>query len=252
MLLLAHLLKINHKELYLLEELEVSKSVEESYLEGLRKLQEGYPLQYLLGEWDFYGRSFYVEEGVLIPRPETEILVEEILRRLPEGKNLKGLEIGVGTGCISITLLLQREGLKMFANDINLRALRLAKRNAQRYGIAHRFFLFGGDIFEAIKPTSFDLILSNPPYIPKSMWESLPKVVKREGYSSLIGGEKGWEFYKRIKESIGLYLKEEGFFAFEIGHDQATVVKNLFEAMGYKIEIIRDYSGQDRVVIGWR
>ncbi|MFN3947068.1 MAG: peptide chain release factor N(5)-glutamine methyltransferase [Aquificaceae bacterium] len=251
-LLLAHLLKINHKELYLLDDLEVPKAVEEAYLQGLKKMAQGYPLQYILGEWEFYGKSFYVQEDVLIPRPETEILVEEVLKRLPKRVGLKGLEIGIGSGCISITLLLHNQGLRMFANDINIKALRLARKNAKRHHVEDRLFLFAGDLFEALKPYPFDFILSNPPYIPIEKWESLPLGVKIEGYTSLVGGMKGWEFYLRISERMENYLSPDGFFAFEIGHDQGMVVRNIFEEKGYKVEVIKDYASQDRVVVGWR
>ncbi|MFN3598899.1 MAG: peptide chain release factor N(5)-glutamine methyltransferase [Aquificaceae bacterium] len=251
-LLLAHLLKINHKDLYLLDDLEVPRAVEEAYTENLKRLEEGYPLQYILGEWEFYGKSFHVQEGILIPRPETEILVEEVLKRVDRKIDLKGLEIGVGSGCISITLLIHNQRLRMFANDINIKALKLAKRNAKRHGVEDRLFLFAGDLFEALKPYPFDLILSNPPYIPMERWESLPFGVKMEGYTSLIGGIMGWEFYLRIREYMDNYLNSDGFFAFEIGHDQGEILRNIFEGKGYKVEIIKDYANQDRVIVGWR
>lgn len=249
--LLAHLLKRDHREL-LLKDPHISSEVQERYLELLRKVEGGYPIQYVLGEWDFYGRSFWVEEGVLIPRPETELLVEELLKRLPKDRRLLGLELGVGTGCISITLLLEREKLFMLANDINLKALRLAKRNAKRHSVESRLFLFACDFFECLKPYRFDFVVSNPPYIPAHLWESLPAGVRLEGYKSLIGGVKGYEPYAYIGERIGYYLKEDGFFAFEIGHDQGRVVKEIFESKGFCVEVLKDYAQQDRVVVGWR
>ncbi|MCS7262158.1 MAG: peptide chain release factor N(5)-glutamine methyltransferase [Aquificaceae bacterium] len=251
-LLLAHLLKLSHKELYLMEGLEVPPCTVQTFLEELTKLEQGYPLQYILGEWDFYGKTFRVREGVLIPRPETELLVEETLRRLPQGRELVGLELGVGTGCVSISLLLHREGLKMVAGDINPRALKLAKENAHLHGVSDRLLLFGGDLFRALKPQGFDFVVSNPPYVPADRWETLPEGVKLEGYNTLVGGVKGWEFYEKISQHISAYLKEAGFFAFEIGHDQGRVVRELFEKVGYCTEVLKDFAGQDRVVIGWR
>ncbi|RMH04225.1 MAG: peptide chain release factor N(5)-glutamine methyltransferase [Aquificota bacterium] len=251
LLLLAHLLKRDHKEL-LLKDPTVSQEVQRLYFELLKRVEEGYPLQYVLGEWDFYGRPFWVEEGVLIPRPETEFLVEEVLKRLPKDKRLVGLEVGTGTGCISITLLLERQNLFMFAKDISLKALRLAKKNAKRHAVEGRLFLFACDLFECLKPFAFDFIVSNPPYIPEDKWESLPKGVRLEGYKSLIGGPKGYELYIKMAERIDYYLKQEGFFAFEIGHDQGSIVKEVFEGKGYRVDVLKDYAGQDRVVIGWR
>jgi release factor glutamine methyltransferase len=251
-LLLAHLLKRDHKELLLRLEEEIPKECEKLYLSSLRKLEEGYPLQYLIGEWDFYGRSFYVEEGVLIPRPETELLVEEVLKRVHKEKPVIGLEIGVGSGCISITLLLERERLKMFANDINLKALKLAKNNALRYGVEGRLLLFASDLFSSIRPFPFDFIVSNPPYIPEEYWDRLSTGVKLEGYPSLIAGKKGYELFERLSEEIGVYLSRGGFFALEIGHDQGQVVKDIFHKRGFHAQVYKDYSGQDRVVVGWK
>ncbi len=235
-----------------MEDLEVPLQVLESFLKDLERVEEGYPLQYILGEWDFYGRSFFVKEGVLIPRPETEVLVEEVLKRLPKGEPMVGLELGVGTGCISVSLLCERSNLRIIGVDINLEALRLSKKNALRHRVLDRFFLVGGDLFSPIKPYPFDLILSNPPYIPEEHWESLPIGVKLEGYTSLIGGQKGWEFYEKIASAIDNYLKPRGLIAFEIGHDQGEVVKKIFEEKGFKVNIIKDYSGQERVVLGWK
>ncbi len=230
----------------------LDESLASDYELMLKRVEEGYPIQYILGEWEFYGRSFYVEEGVLIPRPETELLVEQVLRRLPEDKNIRGFEIGVGTGCISITLLLERKKLLMFGNDINLKALKLSKKNALRHGVYDRMFLFAGDAFSAIKKVLFDFIVSNPPYIPQARWEDLPKSVRLEGYRSLIGGKRGVEFYELVSEDMDMYLSRDGFFAFEIGHDQGPEVRHIFERKGFKVEVIKDYAGQDRMVVGWR
>ncbi len=235
-----------------MQDLEVPPQVEEGFFKDLRRLEEGYPIQYILGEWDFYGRTFFVKEGVLIPRPETEILVEEVLKRLPKSKLMLGLELGVGTGCISISLLCERSMLHMIGGDINLNALRLSKRNALRHGVSDRLLLFAGDLFKPLKPYPFDLIVSNPPYIPKGYWERLPKGVRLEGYTSLIGGEKGWEFYERISEAVRDYLKPEGLIALEIGHDQGEAVRRLFEEKGFMVDILKDYSGQERVMLGWK
>lgn len=251
-LLLAHLLGISHKELYLKDDLLVGSDVEEAFRRGIDRLESGYPLQYLIGEWEFYGLSFYVQEGVLIPRPETELLVEECLRRLPVNSSAFGLELGVGSGCISISLLLHRKALKMLAVDINPRALTLARRNAQRHGVTDRLHILGSDLFSGIRPFPFDFILSNPPYIPAHAWDSLPEGVRLEGYNSLIAGMKGWEFYQRISVAMDSYLSPSGFFCFEIGHDQGKVVSEIFEKKGYKVKLLRDYSGQERVIAGWR
>ncbi len=229
---------------------EVSENSLEEYWKSLSKLEEGYPLQYLLGEWDFYGRTFKLKEGVLIPRPETELLVEKTLELLDKNKKYIGLEIGVGSGCIAITLLLEREKLFMYGTDINPDALEISQLNAQIHGVSHRLKLLEGKDFEPVKSMKFDFIVSNPPYIPERYWESFPKALKLEGKTSLIGGEKGWEFYERFSKEVGDHLKENGFFALEIGHDQGAVIEEIFK--DFQLKIFKDYTGQDRVVIGWR
>ncbi len=235
-----------------MEDLQVPTEVEERFFRELERLEGGYPLQYILGEWEFFGLSFFVEEGVLIPRPETEILVEEVLRRLPEGEPLLGLELGVGTGCISVSLLYHKPNLCIVGSDINIRALKLAKKNALRHGVSERLLLFAGDLFKALKPKAFDLLVSNPPYIPEEHWERLPEGVRLEGYSSLIGGRMGLELYEAIADVLTDFLKPGGLIALEIGHDQGRVVRGIFQKKGLNLEVIKDYSGQDRVVLGWR
>ena len=228
---------------------EVPEAFVEEYWKGLSKLEEGYPLQYLLGEWDFYGRTFKVKEGILIPRPETELLVEKTLELLDKHKEYVGLEIGVGSGCIAITLLLERENLFMYGTDINPDALEISWSNAQIHGVSRRLKLAQGKDFEPVRGMKFDFIVSNPPYIPESFWEELPDALKLEGKASLIGGEKGWEFYERFSKEAKNHLKVGGFFVLEIGHDQGEVVKDILRE--YEVEVFKDYSGQDRVVVGW-
>ncbi|MDT7911663.1 MAG: peptide chain release factor N(5)-glutamine methyltransferase [Thermocrinis sp.] len=249
-LLLAHLLGVKAPELYLKMEEEVPLQLLEEYEKSIKKLEEGYPLQYLIGEWDFYGRTFKVVEGVLIPRPETELLVEKTLELLDSQKDYTGLEIGVGSGCIAITLLLERERLFMYGTDINPRALELTRINAENYGVSQRLKLLQGKDFEPVKGLRFDFVVSNPPYIPEGLWETLPEGVKLEGKDALIGGKKGWEFYERFAQQVGDFLKEKGFFVLEIGHDQGQIVRELLK--DYSPKIFKDYSGQDRVVVGWK
>ncbi len=231
-------------------EKEVSQELLEEYESSLRRLEEGYPLQYLIGEWDFYGRTFKVSEGVLIPRPETELLVEKTLELLDPDKDHVGLEIGVGSGCIVISLLLERQRLFMYGTDINPKALELTRINAQKHGVTKRLELLQGKDFEPVRGLSFDFVVSNPPYIPERFWENLPEGIKLEGMSSLIGGKKGWEFYERFAKEIKNYLKQGGFFILEIGHDQGEIVKKLFKDFSPKV--FKDYSAQDRVLVGWR
>ncbi|MDQ7082299.1 MAG: peptide chain release factor N(5)-glutamine methyltransferase [Aquificota bacterium] len=211
----------------------------------------GVPTAYIIGEWEFFGRTFLVEEGVLVPRPETETLVEKVLGLIPLNAELLGLDLGTGTGCIAITLLLERRNLRMWATDVNPVAVRTALRNVEIHGVSDRLEVLEGDLFEPVEGTVFDFIVSNPPYIPERLWEKLPPEVRLEGRISVLGGEEGYEFYRRIADRIGEFLKPGGFVALEIGHDQGEVVKGLLESAGLKVNIFRDLSGQDRVVVGW-
>ncbi len=250
-LLIAHLINLKVGEVYLKQDMQVSHQVVEKFLELSSKIEQGYPLQYAIGEWDFFGRTFRVQEGVLIPRPETEVLVERVLEKI-DNRERVGYEIGVGSGCISITLLLERPNLVMHACDINPKAIELSKINATVYKVEERFILHFGSLFEPVEGMLFDFIISNPPYIPQDYWDKLEDGVKLEGYQSLIGGEKGYEFYEKIAKEISIYLKKEGFFAFEIGHDQGKVVQEIFASVGFETKVYKDYSGKDRVILGWK
>lgn len=246
-IILSHLLGISPTELPLYYDKEFFNK--EEFVKLLKKRAEGIPTAYVIGEWECMGRVFKVEEGVLIPRPETEILIEETLELIPKDKEMQGLELGSGTGCISINLLLDRPKLRMIAVDIEPKAVELTLRNAKLHGVEDRIEVLEGDLFQPVSGRKFDFIVSNPPYIPESFWERLPEEVKREGRKSLIGGKKGYEFYEVIAQFSPKFLKERGFVALEIGHDQGEIVKKFFESRGFWVKVIKDYSGYDRVVI---
>ena len=251
-IILAHLLRVRVSDTYLLEEEELKEDILIKFAELMKRREEGMPVAYLIGEWDFFGRTFKVSEGVLIPRPETEFLVEKVLGYIPEDARWEGLEIGTGTGCVAVTLLLERSKLKMTATDINPKALNLARENAKAYNVSDRLFLLEGDLFEPVKGRKFHFIVSNPPYIPENAWESLPEEVRREGKVSLIGGVKGYEFAKRLIGEVRDFLLPGGFLALEIGHDQGKVVAELMRSAGLnKVNIYKDYAGRDRVAVGW-
>ncbi len=251
-IILAHLLKIKPAEVLLKEESEVSSDLEREFHRLIEKRKKGIPTAYIIGEWDFMGRSFAVREGILIPRPETELLVEKVLTLINPDSYMKGLEIGTGTGAISISLLAERNHLLMTATDTNPEAIRLAEKNALHHGVASRLKLLRGEDFKPAGDKVFDFIVSNPPYIPERFWKHLPTEVKMEGYNSLIGGEKGYEFYERISSQLIKHLKKGGFVAFEIGHDQGRIVEELLLRAGLtEVKIYKDYAGQDRIAIGW-
>ncbi len=251
-IILAKLLKVEVPKIPLLLESEIPESTRENFKKLIRERSRGIPTAYLIGEWEFYGRIFRVRRGVLVPRPETEILVEKVLEVLPKDKELTGFEVGTGTGCISITLLLERPHLTMYGTDINPEAVQLTLENARIHGVDKRLSVNHGSLFEPFKEVRADFVVSNPPYIPQGLWESLPPEVRIEGMDSLVGGKEGTEFIKKLIEESGKVLKEGGFIALEIGHDQAEKVTEIMRENGFKrIKVFRDYSGSERVVIGW-
>ena len=236
----------------LLLENEIPESTEKEFRKLIGQRERGVPTAYLIGEWEFYGRTFRVRRDVLVPRPETEILVEKVLEVLPKDKELTGFEVGTGTGCISITLLLERPNLTMYGTDINQEAVGLTSENARIHGVDKRLYVKHGSLFEPFKGVRADFVVSNPPYVPRGLWDSLPPEVRIEGMHSLIGGEKGTEFIEKLIEESAKILKKEGFIALEIGHDQREKVTEILKANGFKdLKVFRDYSGNDRVVIGW-
>ncbi len=252
-LMLAHLLKVKPPNLHLLLENELELETLRALEIMLKERKKGVPTAYIIGEWDFFGRTFKVERGILIPRPETELLVEKVLERVSGKGKVMGYEIGSGTGCISITLLLERSNLSMLACDINPKAVGLTLKNAKLHGVKERLQVFRGKFFEPVKGKKFDFIVSNPPYIPEKAWNRLPAEVRLEGREALLGGIDGYEFYKKVAPYLKEHLKEGGFVAFEIGHDQGKGIKKLLrEIAGFKEVIIyKDYSGQDRIAVAW-
>ncbi len=249
-LILSYVLNLPRWKLITERELEISEEIAEKYFNLIKKRAEGYPVAYLINKKEFFGLTFYIEEGVLIPRPETEILVEEVLKRIPEDKETIGLEIGVGSGAVVISLLKNRPKLQMYGTDISEKALEITQKNAKIHGVYGRLVLIKSDLFENIPEIKFDFIVSNPPYVSEEEYEELEKEVKKEPKTALIGGKKGTEIYKKIIEQGIKFLKEKGFFAFEIGYKQGKYVSDLLKKYGFKTKVIKDLQNLDRVVIG--
>lgn len=224
----------------------LDSTVEERYLEILDKRKNGMPIQYILGEEDFYGRSFKVLEGVLIPRQDTEISVETILKIIKNNKINNMLEIGCGTGIVSISVDLETK-IDVTAVDISKRAIENSIINKEKLGSGIK--IMKSDLFSNIKE-SFDLIYSNPPYIKSDEIEKLQvEVRKHEPRLALDGGEDGLHFYRKIIKKAPKYLNDRGYLVFEIGHDEGKDICALMEDK-FDVEVIKDLSKLDRVVVG--
>ncbi len=216
------------------------------------------PLQHITGEQEFMGLVFKVDGHVLIPRQDTEILVEEALRHLHDGMNL--LDMCTGSGCILLSLLYYSNGCSGTGVDISKEALVLARENAAQISrlaggkeeISNCRFL-QSDLFEKLEG-KYDMIVSNPPYIPTEVISGLMEEVRDyEPMEALDGKEDGLFFYREI--SVGAYdfLKGGGYLFYEIGHDQANAVEDIMEKAGYReVTVVKDYAGLDRVVYGWK
>lgn len=217
---------------------------------------KGRPVAYIVGNREFMGLDFYVQEGVLIPRPDTEPLVEELIELCREKENLSILDIGTGSGAITISLAKYLNTSKVKSFDISDIALEVGKKNAISNKVDDRVEFIKSDLFSSIENENiqFDVIVSNPPYIPKKDIETLHIQVKDyEPYTALEGGEDGLDFYRSITEQSRMYLKENGILAYEVGHDQAQDVSEIMKSNGYtKIYTKKDLQGIDRVVIGYK
>lgn len=224
----------------------LDSTVEERYFEILDKRKNGMPIQYILGEEDFYGRNFEVLEGVLIPRQDTEISVETLLKIIKNNKINNMLEIGCGTGIVSISVDLETK-IDVTAVDISQKAIENSIINKEKFGSGIK--IMKSDLFSNVKE-SFDLIYSNPPYIKTDEIEKLQvEVRKHEPRLALDGGEDGLYFYRKIIEKGPDYLNDRGYLVFEIGHDEAKDICALM-ADKFDVEVIKDLSKLDRVVVG--
>lgn len=244
---------LNRTALFLRGEEVLSEEVLAAYEGYLFEREQGRPTQYILGEWEFMGLPFHVGEGVLIPRGDTEVLVETILEKQQAEPLRSILDIGTGSGCIPISLGHYGKFEKIMAVDISPKALGYATKNAAENHINIDFY--ESDLFTNV-PVEWrgrlDAIVSNPPYIPKKDIEELMTEVRDfEPMNALDGGEDGLDFYRAIVEQGRDWLVDGGWLFFEIGYDQGEDLLSLFKEFGYtEIEIRKDLAGLDRVALG--
>lgn len=215
----------------------------------------GTPVQYIIGEWDFFGKTFKVNENVLIPRPETEILCEYVIDYLKDKKSPVVADLCAGSGCIGITVNNNVDDATVVMVEKSVGAYNVCRENIKAILGENKARVINGDIFcieELGELPLFDVIISNPPYIKSSEIPSLQSEVLLEPKMALDGGEDGLDFYRLLADEWTDYLTEDGMFAFECGEEQAEEIKAILEKKNFDVKFVKDYSDVDRFVIGKR
>lgn len=253
----------------------VNKENENKYQEKLQEIIEGKPVQYIVHQQEFMGLNFYVDEHVLIPQPDTEILVEAAIEMIKktskattnllhsktiltnkyeENSNLvKVLDLCTGSGCVGISIA-KYTNVQVVLSDISKQALEVAKKNAKQNSVEENVEYVCSNLFEKMQKESFDYIVSNPPYIETNTIVNLPKEVQNEPHLALDGGTDGLTFYRDILEKASYYLKQDGYLLLEIGYQQSEKIINLWKNINCQLnlitkEAIKDFSGNDRVLV---
>lgn len=246
-LLLTFVCKIDRTYYYVHMDEDLSVEQAEEFESVLNKRAEHVPLQYITGEQEFMGLTFHVNDAVLIPRQDTETLVEEALKIIRPG--MKVLDMCTGSGCILISILKNVVDVEGFGYDISKQAINVAKENAKLNDVAATFER--SDLFDNVVD-KFDVIVSNPPYIPTAeIAELMPEVAMYEPFKALDGKEDGLHFYRKIIAECREYLTDTGVILFEIGYNQGEAVSELLEKAGFtSVRVVKDLAGNDRVVIG--
>lgn len=281
-ILIEYVFKISKEKLILKYKDEINNKKVEEFRNLLKKLENGIPIQYIINNQEFMGLNFYVDEDVLIPQPDTEVLVEEVIKYCNELRNnepedketnkdykeniekepiinkedkninkktIKILDLCTGSGIVGISIYKYLENVEIYASDISQKALNIAKKNTNLNNAKINFI--NSDMFENIHIKDFDIIVSNPPYIESKVIKSLSKEVQNEPKLALDGGEDGLKFYRSILENANDYLRKNGAIFLEIGYDQKEKIEEILKS--YKIyketKCIKDFGGNNRVII---
>ena len=247
-LLLAMACKIDHTYYYMHIDEEMSEEQVREFEVLIRKRAERVPLQYITGEQEFMGLTFHVNSNVLIPRQDTETLVEEALKVIKPG--MKVMDMCTGSGCVLISILKNAHDVEGIGYDISKQAINVAKENAKFNEVPAVFER--SDLFEDVVENDFDVIVSNPPYIPTDVVATLmPEVSQFEPREALDGKGDGLYFYSKILEQCKNYMKPDGYILFEIGCEQGDAVSTMMRLAGFsEVRVIKDLARNDRVVMG--
>ena len=255
-MLMAHVLKCQRHDLYLAADRELDNTQTQQYFILVEKRSSGYPIQYIISRREFMGLDFYVDQRVLIPRADTEVLVEYVIEWTSgQNSDLHILDLGTGSGAIAVSLAVFIPGAYVTAADISPGALEVARYNARLHGVQERIAFLEGDMFSPLSCCpgirSFDAVVSNPPYIPSGDIEMLePQVRDYEPRLALDGGNDGLWFYDRLAQGCTDWLKPGGLLAVEVGYGQSEAVKSIFKSAGcyQNIGAAKDLAGIERVV----
>ena len=255
--MLSHVL--GRQRIYLYVHFDEPLQAEElaAYRTMIKQRIDRVPVAYILGEKEFMGLTFKVTPDTLVPRPDTEILVQAAVDRLKQwtDADVRLADIGTGSGAICLSVLSMLDNIVADTVDISPTARAVAEENAAALGLSERVTFHTGDLLAPIREQQFTAILSNPPYIPEADIQGLaPEVRCKEPMTALCGGKDGLDFYRRLCDEAPAMLTDDGFMAFEVGIHQATEVAQLAEAspLIVRTEILKDYAGIDRVVVAWR
>lgn len=248
--LAEYIFKITRAQMIANNDMEFSKDQTDNYINSIKKISTGIPIQYITNNQEFMNLNFYVDENVLIPQPDTETLVEEVINEYKE-KKCEILDLCTGSGAIAISLAKYINESNIVASDISMKALQIAKLNAEKNWVRKKIEFIESDMFDKIYKEDFDIIVSNPPYIKTKVIEKLDRQVKNEPYIALDGGADGLKFYKIIIENAYKYIKNEGKVFLEIGYDQKNELINLFKENNHYENIYskKDLGGNDRIIV---
>src|SRR5215813_1493650 len=249
--LLMHVLHCDRAFLFTHSEGLLSADQDAQFRDFIRRRAKGYPLQYITGHQEFFRLDFEVTPDVLVPRPETELVVEAGLEILKDSERPRFVDVGTGSGCIVISLLHELPTARAVALDASAAALAVTGRNARRHQVLDRLELSESDLFSTVGGgETFDAIFSNPPYVPTNDLLELQREVKHEPQSALDGGADGLDLVRRLLEEAPKFLRRRGHLVFEIGFDQAEMVRELVdESVWDLIEIRKDLQGIPRTVV---
>ena len=261
-LLLGTALGLEREQLYINYERTLDPADHALYLSLLQRRTRWEPMAYIIGRREFWSLEFTLTPAVLVPRPETELLVEQTLRQLeelerdigPSGpkSNFRILDLGTGCGAIAVSLAKERNDVEIWATDLSSAALEVAQSNAQQHGVQERIRFIHGELFEPLENRMgfFHGIVSNPPYVNRREMENLPQEVRWEPRLALEAGPDGLDLYRRIIPRGHLYLKDQGFMALEMGSDMGKALRSLFGTVGRYSEasVHQDYAGRERVI----